>query len=99
MRKFSGVTVAATAMAVLLAGWASGGRAESGASLAPAPAGTLTMAIPTDPGNLDPHLTLLGAARTVGSFTYDNLVNVVRSGEARDRARDGWKATPRSGSS
>ena len=40
------------------------------------------MAIPTDPGNLDPHLTLLGAGRTVGSFTYDTLVNVVGPGVA-----------------
>ena len=95
MRKFSGVTVAATAMAVLLAGWASGGRAESGASLAPAPAGTLTMAIPTDPGNLDPHLTLLGAARTVGTFTYDNLVNVSGPGKLATGLATGWKATPK----
>ena len=40
------------------------------------------MAIATDPGNLDPHLTLLGAARTVGSFTYDTLVNVVGPGSS-----------------
>ena len=90
MRKFSGV-IAALAVAGLLAGWASGGSAAPGLSLAPAPSGTLTMAVATDPGNLDPQLTLLGAARTVNSFAYDTLLSVVGPGKLATGLAQSWK--------
>ncbi len=91
MRKFPGVIVVATAIAVVLAAWTSGGRAQSTASQAPAPSGTLTMAIPTDPGNLDPQLTLLGAARTVDAFAYDSLLTVVGPGKIATGLAKSWK--------
>jgi peptide/nickel transport system substrate-binding protein len=90
MRKFSGV-IAALAMAGLLAGWASGSSAAPGRSHAAAPSGTLTMAVATDPGNLDPQLTLLGAARTVNSFAYDPLLSVVGPGKLASGLAKSWK--------
>ena len=90
MRKFSGV-IAALAMAGLLAGWASGSSAAPGFARAAAPSGTLTMAVSTDPGNLDPQLTLLGAARTVDSFAYDSLLSVVGAGKLATGIAQSWK--------
>ncbi len=91
MRKFPGVIVVATAMAVVLAAWTSGGRAQSAGSAAPAASGALTMAVTTDPGNLDPQLTLLGAARTVDSFAYDSLLTVVGPGKIATGLAKSWK--------
>jgi len=91
MRKFPGVIVVATAMAVVLAAWTSGGRAQSSAPQSPAASGTLTMAVSTDPGNLDPQLTLLGAARTVDSFAYDSLLTVVGPGKIATGLAKSWK--------
>lgn len=94
MRRLSGVTIAAAASVAILAGSSSEGRAapeHAVAPAAPAASGTLTMAIATDPGNLDPHLTLLGAARTVGSFTYDTLVNVVGPGRLAGNLARTWR--------
>ena len=93
------MTIVAAASAAILAGSSSEGRAapeHAVAPAAPAASGTLTMAIATDPGNLDPHLTLLGAARTVGSFTYDTLVNVVGPGRLAGNLARTWRvASPK----
>ena len=91
MRKFSGVMIAASATAVVLTGLASGSGAAPGLSQRPAPSGTLTMAIETDPGSLDPQLTLLGAARTVNSFVYDPLLTVVGPGKVASGLASSWK--------
>jgi len=97
MTKVAGRLIATTAMAALLAAWASGsgtGSVRAGSPVskrAPAASGTLTMSIPTDPGKLDPHLTLLAAARTVGSFVYDSLVSVVGPGKLQSGLARTWK--------
>ena len=91
MRKFSGVMIAASATAVVLTGLASGSGAAPGLSQRAAPSGTLTMAIETDPGSLDPQLTLLGAARTVNSFVYDPLLTVVGPGKVASGLASSWK--------
>ena len=49
------------------------------------------MAIETDPGSLDPQLTLLGAARTVNSFVYDPLLTVVGPGKVASGLASSWK--------
>jgi len=91
MRKLFGVTIAAAALAALLAG-SSGGRPAAPAAAGSATAsGSLTIAIATDPGNLDPQLTLLSAARTVGSFSYDPLVSVVGPGKVASGLARTWK--------
>jgi peptide/nickel transport system substrate-binding protein len=79
------------ATAVLLAVTASvtsAGVDRVGAAKAP---GTVTIAITTDPGNLDPQLTLLGAARQVDSFAYDSIVNVVGPGKVVSGLAASWK--------
>jgi peptide/nickel transport system substrate-binding protein len=43
--------------------------------------GTFTMALPGDPGNLDPHFTSLAVAGQVDRFLYDSLVNIDASGQ------------------
>lgn len=92
MRKFSGV-IAALAVAGLLAGGASGSTAVPGLSQTPAPSGTLTMAVTTDPGNLDPQLSALGATRTVDSFAYDTLLTTVGPGKLATGLAQSWKVT------
>ena len=97
MRKRAGLVITAMATASLLAGWAAGSGAGSVRTQSPSSAraqvasGSLTMAIPTDPGKLDPHLTLLGAARTVGSFVYDSLITVAGPGKIQSGLARSWK--------
>jgi peptide/nickel transport system substrate-binding protein len=83
------VLVIAAAAALLAAATSAQGR-ESG------PTGSVTIAVPTDPGALDPQLTIVGAARTVDSFAYDTLVNVVGPGKVVSGLADNWKvASPK----
>jgi peptide/nickel transport system substrate-binding protein len=95
MGKRLGPTIAAAA--ALLAATASAGSAaelglgRSAAGRAPAASGTLTEAISTDPGNLDPQLTVVSAARYVGTFSYDTLVNLVGPGKVVSGLAQKWK--------
>jgi peptide/nickel transport system substrate-binding protein len=97
MRKLALLLTAAAAVAALLAGLASGSRSQPAVSQSPAShraaaaSGTLTMAVATDPGKLDPSLTLLSAARTVASFTYDSLVYVTGPGRIESGLARSWK--------
>ena len=58
-----------------------------------------TIALPTDPGALDPHMTLVGAARYVDAFAYDTLVNLVGPGTSRPGSPSGGRSSPRRRSS
>jgi peptide/nickel transport system substrate-binding protein len=58
---------------------------------AAAPSGSATLALPTDPGALDPQMTLVGAARYVDGFLYDTLVNLVGPGKVQSGLAQTWK--------
>jgi peptide/nickel transport system substrate-binding protein len=64
--------VAATALAVTLAGCA-GSTAQGGATVKND--ATFTLAINSDPGNLDPQAVFTAANRQMAYFLYDSLVN------------------------
>ena len=55
------------------------------------PSGSATLALPTDPGALDPHMTLVGAARYVDAFAYDTLVNLVGPGKIASGLAQRWR--------
>ncbi|SDJ04651.1 peptide/nickel transport system substrate-binding protein [Lentzea albidocapillata subsp. violacea] len=67
----------------------------------PAPSGsqnlaegrTFTMSIGTDPGTLDPALTVLSVARSVGRFLYGRLIERTSSGEIVAGLAEKWDAT------
>ncbi|WP_353649776.1 ABC transporter substrate-binding protein [Nakamurella sp. A5-74] len=58
------------------------------------PAGKFTMAIATDPGSLDPSMTVLDSARTVGSLAYDPLLTYSNDGTAIPVLAESWKVSP-----
>ena len=55
------------------------------------PSGSATLAIPGDPGNLDPQMTVLQTARYVDSYAYDTLVNLVGPGKITSGVAQSWK--------
>ncbi|MFJ8822141.1 ABC transporter substrate-binding protein [Streptomyces sp. NPDC102467] len=84
---------AAVGVAVLgLAGC--GGAQGGGTSTAGAPVDgkTFTMALPSDPGTLDPAMTVLSSATQLDRFLYDPLINLDRSGGATAGLAEKWQA-------
>ena len=61
------------------------------ASSAKGPSGSATVSVGTDPGSLDPQLTLLSAARYVDSFAYDTLVTLTGPGKIASGVAQSWK--------
>lgn len=53
---------------------------------------TFTMALTTDPGNLDPMLTVISSARSVGRFLYARLVEARTDGSVTSSLAETWKA-------
>ncbi|MFD5829486.1 ABC transporter substrate-binding protein [Lentzea sp. NPDC060358] len=54
---------------------------------------TFTMSIGTDPGSLDPALTVLSAARAVDRFLYASLIERTPEGEIVSGLAEKWEAT------
>ncbi|MGH3261028.1 MAG: ABC transporter substrate-binding protein, partial [Trebonia sp.] len=54
---------------------------------------TFTMAISTDPGNLDPQMTVLSVTRGVGRFLYGRLIQLESSGKVSGSLAQKWQAT------
>lgn len=52
--------------------------------------GTFTTTIPGDPGNLDPHMTVLALTRSVASYMYDTLVLMGDDGELVPHLAESW---------
>jgi peptide/nickel transport system substrate-binding protein len=52
---------------------------------------TAVLSIPTDPGSLDPQLTLIGATRYLNTYAYDTLVNLVGPGKITSGLAQSWK--------
>lgn len=88
MRKRLTLTIAAAAAVLLCAAAAAIG---STAKQAAGPSGSATLAVPTDPGNLDPQMTLLQAARFIDTFSYDTLVNITGPGTIASGLAQSWK--------
>jgi len=55
------------------------------------PSGSVTVAIPADPGNLDPQMTLISSTRYLDSFAYDTLVNLTGPGTISSGLAQSWK--------
>ncbi|MEV0280491.1 ABC transporter substrate-binding protein [Streptomyces sp. NPDC050610] len=68
---------------------AAGSRPQPGDT--PAEGRTFTMAMPADPGTLDPALTVLSAALQVGRFLYDPLIQVTADGRVRAGLAEKWQ--------
>lgn len=52
--------------------------------------GTLTQLIPSDPGNLDPLMTVTGTTRGLDAYAYDPLVNETAHGTIVSGLADKW---------
>ncbi|SES26012.1 peptide/nickel transport system substrate-binding protein [Lentzea xinjiangensis] len=84
--------VALFSAALVLAGCGSSANPGSG-SQDLADGKTFTMSIGADPGSLDPALTVLAAARSVGRFLYGRLIERTSSGEIVAGLAEKWEAT------
>ncbi|MDX6279351.1 MAG: peptide/nickel transport system substrate-binding protein, partial [Kribbellaceae bacterium] len=54
---------------------------------------TLTMALGSDPGNLDPQFTSLSITKQVDEFLYDSLVNLDQTGKQVAGLAEKWEGT------
>jgi peptide/nickel transport system substrate-binding protein len=84
-RLFLGIAAAAALLSIATAA------VGSSAGRAAGPSGSATLAVGTDPGNLDPQLTIVAAARYVDSFAYDTLVNLAGPGKIVSGIAQSWK--------
>ncbi len=87
MRKHLVLVIAAAAVLLSVTTAAIGSSSRQAAG----PSGSITALVPTDPGNLDPQLTIVGAARYVDTYAYDTLVNCGRPGQGRLGLAQSWK--------
>jgi peptide/nickel transport system substrate-binding protein len=79
------------AMVALLVVTASATGSSAHRAAAAGPAGSVTLAVGTDPGNLDPQLTIVSAARYVDTYAYDTLVNLTGPGQIASGLAQSWK--------
>ncbi|ANZ40983.1 peptide ABC transporter substrate-binding protein [Lentzea guizhouensis] len=81
-------TIALLAGITLVAGCGSGSTTSGGAL---ADGRTFTLSVGADPGSLDPALTVLSVARSVGRFLYGRLVERTSSGEVVSGLAEKWE--------
>jgi peptide/nickel transport system substrate-binding protein len=103
MRRVIGATVTAAAVVLLTAGLATGSLGPGGGSgvdkvsspqaqaAKAAVKGTVTIAIGSDPGSLDPQLGILSVTRGVNNFAYDTLVHITGPGKVASGLAKSWK--------
>lgn len=53
--------------------------------------GAIVTAVAGDPGNLDPHMTVLALTRYVATYLYDQLVYIDEQGEPRPWLAESWQ--------
>ena len=87
MRKHLILVIAAAAVLLSVTTAAVGSSSRQAAG----PSGSATAIVPTDPGSLDPQLTIVGAARYVDTYAYDTLVNVTGPGKLVSGLAQSWK--------
>jgi peptide/nickel transport system substrate-binding protein len=95
------ITVAAAGVALLAltacsgssksGGTGGGGGATTGGKVVSGK--TFTMAIASDPGNLDPQMTVLSITRGVDRFLYSRLIGLDSSGGGTPALAEKWSAT------
>ena len=78
-------------IALTACGGPSGGPAGSGAVKTD---GTFTVSVSSEPGTLDPQLSLLQVARQVTTFLYDPLVHQAADGKIVSGLAKSWQETP-----
>ncbi|MEV4346960.1 ABC transporter substrate-binding protein [Actinoplanes sp. NPDC049596] len=76
---------------VLLAACGDGGGGTGGRR--PVDGKTFTMAVPGDPGNLDPHFTSLSVTGQVDRFLYDSLLGFAPDGKTKPGLAETWETT------
>jgi len=88
---------AAMAGVVALTVSACGGAAQSGtdrtANQTLTDGKTFTIAIPSDPGTLDPAITVLSVTRGLDQFLYDGLINLDPEGNIQPAIAEKWDAS------
>jgi len=87
-------SLAATALGLTACG---GGGGSSGGSASSSSADLVngkpfTMAIATDPGSLDPDMTVLSVTRGMDRFLYATLINLAPNGSVQPFLADKWQA-------
>ena len=91
------VLVPLVASALLLAGCASpdsddrGAEGPAGGSPSPRQGGTLSVAIDSDPGHLNPAITTSGATHTASELIYNGLVGLSPSLEPEPELAESWE--------
>jgi peptide/nickel transport system substrate-binding protein len=94
-RAYRLVGVLCVAALLLAACGGSGGAGATGAKRF-ANGGTFTWAVSSDPGNLDPLMTVLSLTRGIDAFLYDRLVYQKTGGTFVSGLASKWQATPTS---
>ncbi|NEA34805.1 ABC transporter substrate-binding protein [Streptomyces sp. SID13031] len=90
MRSVLIVTVAA---GLVLSACSSGDQTTTTGAGKPVAGQTLTMALGSDPGNLDPQFTSLSITKQVDAFLYDSLVNFDSAGKQVAGLAEKWEGT------
>jgi peptide/nickel transport system substrate-binding protein len=83
-------TAVVVSLALVVSGCGASGSSQPGTL---ADGKTFTLSIGADPGTLDPALTVLSAARSVGRFLYGRLVERTTSGDVVAGLAEKWDAT------
>ncbi|WP_370948014.1 ABC transporter substrate-binding protein [Amycolatopsis sp. cg5] len=87
-------TCAALAAVVALAGASACGTGSGDpANQKPVDGKTFSFGIGSDPGNLDPHMTVLSVTNQVARFLYDTLIDVDTDGKPIPGLAEKWEAT------
>src|SRR5690606_10252545 len=82
------------ASALVLTACSGDGSDGGGGAATPVEDGTLVTAVAGDPGNLDPHMTVLALTRYVGTYLYDQLVFINEEGDIRPWLAESWQEEP-----
>lgn len=87
MRKRLVLVIVAAALLLSFTATAIGSSARKAAG----PSGSATVAIPADPGNLDPQMTIISSTRYLDTYAYDTLVNLTGPGKIASGLAQSWK--------
>jgi peptide/nickel transport system substrate-binding protein len=91
------MTTTRTAVVLLgglaLVATACAGPGDAGASQTPVEGKTFTFSIGSDPGNLDPHMSVLSVTGQVDKFLYDSLLELTADGKPVPELAEKWDTT------
>lgn len=79
------------ASAMVLAACGTGDPGDSSGAGEPVIDGAIVTAVAGDPGNLDPHMTVLALTRYVATYLYDQLIFIDEEGEPRPWLAESWQ--------